>query len=87
MGFEKVFLKILWLKYCTYMFPPQTYKTAKCLSEFSKTGLNKRIPREGTRTLAEIWQQNCCYQLNKRILIMGTRIYLLLVDCKFLGIK
>ena len=50
MGFEKVFLKILWLKYCTYMFPPQTYKIVKCLSEFSKTGLNKRIPREGTRT-------------------------------------
>ena len=51
MGFEKVFLKILWLKYCTYMFPPQTYKIVKCLSEFSKTGLNKRIPREGTRTV------------------------------------
>ena len=56
-------MKILWLKYCTYMCQPQTYKIAKCLSEFSKTGLNKRIPRE------------------------GTRIYLLLVDCKFLGIK
>ena len=43
-------MKILWLKYCTYMCQPQTYKIAKCLSEFSKTGLNKRIPREGTRT-------------------------------------
>ena len=32
------------------MCQPQTYKIAKCLSEFSKTGLNKEIPREGTRT-------------------------------------
>ena len=43
-------MKILWLKYCAYMCQPQTYKIAKCLSEFSKTGLNKEIPREGTRT-------------------------------------
>ena len=47
-------MKILWLKYCTYMCQPQTYKIAKCLSEFSKTGLNKRIPREGTRTAYKI---------------------------------
>ena len=44
-------MKILWLKYCAYMCQPQTYKIAKCLSEFSKTGLNKEIPREGTRTV------------------------------------
>ena len=72
MGFEKVFLKILWLKYCTYMFPPQTYKIVKCLSEFSKTGLNKRIPREGTRTAIGVLNV-AFFELNKRIPREGTR--------------
>lgn len=66
-------MKILWLKYCTYMCQPQTYKTAKCLSEFSKTGLNKRIPREGTRTVLTRPGLFLFYLLNKRIPGEGTR--------------
>ena len=65
-------MKILWLKYCTYMCQPQTYKIAKCLSEFSKTGLNKRIPREGTRTIF-ILSTSIFTALNKRIPREGTR--------------
>ena len=65
-------MKILWLKYCTYMCQPQTYKIAKCLSEFSKTGLNKRIPREGTRT-ATSPPMLFIVVLNKRIPREGTR--------------
>ena len=67
-------MKILWLKYCTYMCQPQTYKIAKCLSEFSKTGLNKRIPREGTRTLKRnVYNIILEITLNKRIPREGTR--------------
>ena len=65
-------MKILWLKYCAYMCQPQTYKIAKCLSEFSKTGLNKEIPREGTRTL-EKYHQKQGKPLNKEIPREGTR--------------
>ena len=65
-------MKILWLKYCTYMCQPQTYKIAKCLSEFSKTGLNKRIPREGTRTII-LFASVTASLLNKRIPREGTR--------------
>ena len=66
-------MKILWLKYCTYMCQSQTYKIAKCLSEFSKTGLNKRIPREGTRTMFNISSFIAIVLLNKRIPREGTR--------------
>lgn len=66
-------MKILWLKYCTYMCQSQTYKIAKCLSEFSKTGLNKRIPREGTRTISAVEVPIGKNQLNKRIPREGTR--------------
>ena len=66
-------MKILWLKYCTYMCQSQTYKIAKCLSEFSKTGLNKRIPREGTRTLFIAFDSFFRNLLNKRIPREGTR--------------
>ena len=76
-------MKILWLKYCTYMCQPQTYKIAKCLSEFSKTGLNKRIPREGTRTVTFQCSEMRISPLNKRIPREGTRT--LYQDCiKFL---
>ena len=67
-------MKILWLKYCTYMCQPQTYKIAKCLSEFSKTGLNKEIPREGTRTLrVNFLKSISVFSLNKEIPREGTR--------------
>ena len=69
-------MKILWLKYCTYMCQPQTYKIAKCLSEFSKTGLNKRIPREGTRTVSQNSDTAKKAALNKRIPREGTRTIL-----------
>ena len=55
------------------MFPPQTYKIVKCLSEFSKTGLNKRIPREGTRTNNLLALSSSKVSLNKRIPREGTR--------------
>ena len=58
------------------MCQSQTYKIAKCLSEFSKTGLNKRIPREGTRTLNKALIQLSRYKLNKRIPREGTRTVL-----------
>ncbi len=67
-------MKILWLKYCAYMCQPQTYKIAKCLSEFSKTGLNKEIPREGTRTkILTLYAIAANSVLNKEIPREGTR--------------
>ena len=66
-------MKILWLKYCAYMCQPQTYKIAKCLSEFSKTGLNKEIPREGTRTGFPWSECQVRKLLNKEIPREGTR--------------
>ena len=80
-------MKILWLKYCTYMCQSQTYKIAKCLSEFSKTGLNKRIPREGTRTILLFCLLTTDLQLNKRIPREGTRTDLSGTKIKSIGLN
>ena len=71
-------MKILWLKYCAYMCQPQTYKIAKCLSEFSKTVLNKEIPREGTRTFSLTLLNNSIMSLNKEIPREGTRTLIII---------